>query len=105
MARYHGKIGYDKPTIVRPGVFTENLTEKTVSGDIYKNSKIPESSEGVIDNIKVSMKISFIADPFATENFHLIKYATYNGVPWKVTNVDVEYPRLILTLGGFYNAG
>jgi hypothetical protein len=25
------------------------------------------------------------------------------GANWKITNVEVEFPRIILTLGGVYN--
>jgi hypothetical protein len=27
----------------------------------------------------------------------------YMGTKWKVSNVEVKYPRLILSLGGVYN--
>jgi len=26
------------------------------------------------------------------------------GAKWKITNVEVQYPRLILTIGGVYHA-
>lgn len=42
-------------------------------------------------------------DQFAVENVGNMRYATYMNSKWKITDVEVEYPRLILTLGGVYN--
>lgn len=103
MAKYYGSIGYGITSQTRPGVWTEGITERVVYGDIIKNTKLPENSGNLNDDIKLSMKISFLMDPFASQHFHLIKYATYNDVKWKVTSIDNEYPRIVLTLGGVYN--
>lgn len=32
-----------------------------------------------------------------------MRYAEFGGVKWKVTDVKVQYPRLILTFGGIYH--
>ena len=32
-----------------------------------------------------------------------MKYVTYMGVKWKVENISVQFPRLVLSLGGIYN--
>ena len=63
----------------------------------------PQGAETVNDNVVISNQISIIADPFAMSNFHNIKYVEYMGTRWKITSVDVQYPRLLLTLGGVYN--
>jgi hypothetical protein len=31
-------------------------------------------------------------------------YVEFMGTKWKITNVEVQYPRLILSVGGVYNA-
>ena len=54
------------------------------------------------NDITISNKISFITDPYARQNFQNIRYVTYMGSKWRVTNVNVEYPRLTLTLGGIW---
>ena len=46
---------------------------------------------------------TILADPYANENFFKMKYITYMGSKWKITDVRVEFPRLILTVGGLYN--
>ena len=104
MAKYYGTIGYyfDEDEI-RPGVWTKHLEERDVYGDFIRNSKRTENSGQFNDNININNQISFIADPYAMNNFQHIKYATYMQTKWAVTSVDVQYPRLILNLGGIYH--
>jgi len=105
MGKFYGPIGYGVTEETRPGVWTNNITEREVYGEVIKNTKRTENSEKVNKDISVSVQISFLADPYALQNFHLIKYAKYLGVKWEVTLVDESYPRLILTLGGLYHDG
>lgn len=103
--KYCGKIGFamgDEESA--PGVWTEQITERTYYGDLIRNTRRLQSSGNQNDNILISNEISIIADPFAYENFHAIRYAMYMGTKWKVTNVDVQRPRLTLSLGEVYNA-
>ena len=101
--KYSGKIGFSTYTETAPGVWKDVITEHPYYGDILQNHMRPKSSDNVNDDIVVSNEISIISDPFARENFHSIKYVWYMGVRWKITSVDVQYPRLKLTLGEVYN--
>ena len=103
MGKYHGFIGYGVTTEVRPGVWKPVITEREVFGDVIINTKKSENPGQSNDNIVINTQISFLADPFAMNNFHLIKYAPYMGAKWKVTQVSEQRPRLVLTLGGVYN--
>lgn len=103
MAKFYGKIGFAKMTEVRPDVWKEVITEHDYYGDVLKLSRRLQSSEYLNDNITTNNQISIVADPFAVENFISIRYVKWLEVSWKVVNVDVERPRLILTLGGRYN--
>lgn len=104
MSKYCGKIGYATTIETTPGIWTEQIIERTYYGDIIRNNRKLQSSGNVNDNITISNEISIVADPFANENFHAIRYAEFMGSKWKVSNVDVQYPRLILSLGEVYNA-
>lgn len=104
MAKFHGIIGYGITVETKPGVWKDQITEREYSGDLNKNTRRLQSSDQLNDNIVVSNEISILSDPFANENFHSIRYVEFMGTKWKVTNVDVQYPRLVLTLGGVYNA-
>lgn len=106
MAKFYGKIGYSFTGETVPGVWTDDFIEKDVVGDWLRNTSQLISNDKVNGNIKVNNLISIVADPYATEHFQFIKYIldARSGVKWKVTNVEVQYPRLVLTLGEEYNA-
>ena len=103
MAKFYGVIGYIKTVEVEPGIWEEQLIEHNYYGDVTRNTSRFQSSGGVNDDINVSNTISIVADPFANENFQYMKYVEFMGAKWKITNVEVQRPRLLLTIGGVYN--
>ena len=103
MAKFCGIIGYIETVEVKPGIWEEKVVERKYYGDLTRNTSRFQSSGGVNDDINVSNNISIIADPYANENFHHMRYVEFMGSKWKITNVEVNYPRLILTIGGVYN--
>lgn len=103
MAKFYGKIGYASTVETKPGVYEEQIVERSYYGDLIHNTRRLQSADKVNDNINISNEISIVADPYATNNFHTMRYAVFMGTKWKVSNVEVSYPRLILTLGGVYN--
>ena len=102
MAKYFGKVGYAEQVETTPGVWEEKITERQYFGDVVRNIRKLEPSGEVNDNINVSMEISIVADPYAIQNFHTMRYIEFMGSLWKIYNVEVNYPRLILTIGGLY---
>ncbi len=104
MAKFFGKIGFANTKDDVPGIWNEDITEKEYFGDVIRNTRKLQSSEYLNDSINISNEISIVADPFAYENFHSMRYIEYMGSKWKITNVEVQYPRLILSVGGLYNA-
>lgn len=104
MAKFYGKIGYIQSVETEPGIWEEQAVERNYYGDITKNISRYQSNGTVNDDITISNMISVVADPYANENFQHIRYVEFMGTKWKVTNVEVQYPRLILSLGGVYNA-
>ena len=103
MAKFYGAIGYAKTVETMPGVWTEQITERNYYGDVIRNSRRLQSSDKVNDDINISNQISIVADPYAINNFHSMRYAEFMGAKWKISDVEVQYPRLLLTLGGLYN--
>lgn len=103
MAKFFGPVGYAMHTETAPGVWKDAIIPHNHYGDVLQNHMRPQSTDNVNDNIVVSNQISIVADPFAMSNFHNIKYVDYMGTRWRITSVDVQYPRLLLTLGGVYN--
>lgn len=103
MAKYYGTVGYAENVEVNSGIFKEVITEREYFGDIIRNNRRLENSGEINDSINVTNQISIVSDPYALQNFWKIRYATFMGQKWKVKDVNVEFPRLILTLGGLYN--
>lgn len=104
MAKFYGVVGYSETSETSPGVWDSVITERTYSGDVIRNtSRWTTSSDSTNDDLNISNQISIIADPYANQNFHSMKYIEFMGTKWKITSVDVQYPRLILTIGGVYN--
>ena len=103
MAKYYGVIGYAETVETAPGVYEEQIAEHNYYGELVRNTRRLQTSDQVNDDINIANEISSIADPFATQNFHAMRYIEFMGAKWKITNVEVRYPRLILTIGGLYN--
>lgn len=105
MAKFYGKIGFAEQVEVRPGVWVEQLIEKSYYGDITRNPNIniTQPSTGVNSNINISHSISILADLYANKNSQYMRYIEIVGAKWQITNIEVQYPRIILTVGGLYN--
>lgn len=103
MAKFYGAIGFADQVEERPGIWKEGIVERKYSGDLNRNTRRLQTGDQVNDDIVVSNEISIIADPYANQNFHAMRYAVFMGAKWKITSVDVQFPRLVLTLGGVYN--
>jgi hypothetical protein len=105
MAKYYGAIGYAETTEAAPGVWAASITERNYSGDVVKMSRRWQAGENLNDDLTLNNQISIVADPFAYQNFHAMRYIKWMGTAWKIVNIDVQRPRLILTIGGVYNNG
>lgn len=103
MAKFYGEIGYIETVETEPGIFEEQIIKRNYSGDLIRNTRRLQTTDQVNDNINISNELSIVADPYANDHFHNMRYAKFQGTAWKITNVEVQYPRLILTLGGVYN--
>jgi hypothetical protein len=104
MAKFSDLIGYvQEAEETEPGVWTNKITEKRYYGDVLRQSKRWRESENVNDDLVISNRISIVADEFACSNFSSMRYVIWNGVYWEVKDVEVQRPRLILSIGGVYN--
>lgn len=117
MAKFYGKVGYgviQEPSVTEqdavsedysqnPDICQEHISERSYYGDVFKDSRQLEKGYGVNDNIKVNNRISILADAYAFEHFFAIRYVRWMGTRWKVSDVEVQRPRLILSIGDVYN--
>ena len=103
MAKFCGVIGYVITRETEPGIYVEEIVENEYYGDVIRNTRRLREAAKVNDDINISNQISIIADPFANNNFHAMRYIMFMGAKWKIIEVEVQYPRLILSIGGLYN--
>lgn len=102
--RFFGKVGYIETVDTAPGVFSEQLTERSYYGDVLRDMISLEGTSALNDNFTISNQFSIVADDYAYEHFQYIRYVTYLGVKWKVTSADVlSRPRIVLSVKGVYN--
>lgn len=104
MAKFYGAVGYAIPTEERPGVYKDIIEEHEYYGEIVRlSTRWTSSPESTNDDLTMNNQISILADPFAKNHFHQMKYIRFMGAEWKITSVEPRYPRLLLTVGGVYN--
>lgn len=109
MAKFYGAIGYGESVESVRGVWKDVITEHMHYGDVLRNSRMlketrnPKQGQNINDDLSVGNSISIVADAYAAENFFAMRYIRWMGALWVVANVDVQFPRLILKLGGVYS--
>lgn len=105
MARFHGRVGYGTSveTSSGSGVWDDVITERAYYGDVIRDVRNRQPAEDITPKLSVSNQISILADAYADDHFFAIKYVEWAGALWTVTNVEVQRPRLLLTLGEVYH--
>lgn len=103
MAKFFDVVGYGESVEIRPGVYEDVIVEKSYYGDVIRNSRLLQENQKVNDDLRLNNSISIVADAYADEHFHAVKYVRWAGAYWKVAEVTVQRPRLIFRLGGVYN--
>lgn len=105
MARFYGMVGFEtNQRETEPGIIKPFMEEKPYYGKVLKNSRRWEGNEqSTNDNVILSNRISIVCDAYMNDHWPTIKYLRWNNVNWAVTSMDIERPRIILTLGGVWN--
>ena len=103
MARFYGNIGFAIQEETEPGVFTERYEEKAYKGDVLRNGRRFDAGESINDDLNINNTISVIGNAYLYSHIPFIRYVRWLGSAFKVTSVEIERPRLTLTLGGVFN--
>lgn len=103
MSKWYGVVGFADNVEVEPGFYEDTIIEKPYYGDVTSSRWKRQSSGDINDNIAISNQISIVADPYAVKHCSKMVYATYMDTKWKITDVEPQYPRLILSIGGVWN--
>lgn len=108
MAKWYGIIGFisQEPREDDPGVYDEVKTERPYYGDVLRNAKrFDTAGDKVNVDLNISNRISILADQFAMNHFHQMRYLQWNDIFWNINEVEANPPRLVVSLGGVYNGG
>jgi hypothetical protein len=103
MAKFSDLIGFVVNAEATPGVWKDTVTEVYYSGDILRDTRQWNQADKVNDNMSVSNRISIVGNPFAFSNVAAMRYVKYLGACWRISNIEVQHPRLIISLGGLYD--
>ena len=103
MAKFFGEIGFATQVETSPGIWEDKIIEKQYYGDVTRESRRFSASEQVLDNINLSNQVSIIADGYITDNIQNLRYVRWLGGLWKISYVELKFPRLVLEMTGVYN--
>lgn len=103
MTKFSGIIGFAETEETSPGIWEETIVERSYKGEVLRNYVQWNSGNEVNDNLSLNNSFSIVADPYAFAHIGVIRYVKWMGSYWKVTNIELQRPRLILTIGGVYN--
>lgn len=104
MAKFSGLVGYVTTEKTAPGVWTPVETPRKMRGDFIRQSSNRQNDDKVNSDIALNHRVSLIGDAYAFGNYFNIKWIEVDGYKWEVESVEVQRPRLIVSLGGPYNA-
>lgn len=102
MAKYCGFIGFAETVEESPGIWTEKITEKKYIGDIVKRS-VKNTNNEINTNFTISNNISIISNSYLDNNLGKMKYITFMGSKWLISDIQVSKPRINISVGGLYN--
>lgn len=103
MAKYAGLVGYATDVQSSPGVWSQVIAPKRMRGDIIRQSSSNQNDDKVNSDVALVHRVSLVGDAFAFDNYFKIKWVTLYGQKWEVTTIEVQRPRLIVSLGGIWN--
>ncbi len=103
MAKFFGEIGFATQIETSPGIWEDQIVEKQYYGDVFRESRRFSTTDQVLDNINLSNQISILADGYVVDNIQNLRYVRWLGGLWKISYVELKFPRLVLEMTGVYN--
>lgn len=101
--RFFGKIGFIQVENQGDGIYEPSYVERDYGGVFNRKSYHVSQGESVIDDISLSNEISVFADSFIYDNLSRMAYVVIDGNKWKISSVELRYPRIIVRSGGVFN--
>lgn len=105
MAKYYGHIGFATQVESEPGIWTDVIDRRPYKGDILRSGRRYETSENINDHFTITNSFSIISDAFLYSHIPAMRYIEYLGTKFKITSVEIERPRVTISVGGVYVSG
>lgn len=103
MAKFAGLVGYVTQEESTPGVWSQVENPKRMKGDIIRQSSSTQNGDKINSDVSLSHRVSLIGDAHAFDNYFNIKWIEVHGHKWEVDSVEIQRPRIIVSLGGPWN--
>lgn len=103
MAKFRGVIGLVDDVETSPDVYEQKAVERKYRGDFVRNTRRWDRSENLNDDLTLNNEISIVADSYLYKHIYAMRYVKFEGTAWKIINITIQRPRIILSIGGIYN--
>ena len=103
MAKSRIKIGFATTVETCPGIWDEQIQEKIYYADVTRRYVKQNYNTTINANVDISNTLSVVANPEILTNLQSIRYVSWMGQRWSIGSIEVNYPRLILGIGGIWN--
>lgn len=102
MAKFYGNIGFAVQVETSPGIYEDVIEDRSYKGDVISNSRRWDNSESINDNFVVQNRFSIVSDAFLYSHIPAMRYLEYLGSKFKIVSVNIDRPRVEITVGGVY---
>lgn len=103
MAKYAGKVGFATQTETSPGVWEDVTVERLMKGDVIRANTTISMDGKVNGDVTFNHRVSLVGASLPLMEYYNIKYITLDGYKWEVKSIEIQRPRIIVTLGGMWN--
>ena len=105
MARYYGNIGFAVQNETAPGIWEDVIEARPYKGDVLRSGRRYDNAENINDNFTITNQFSIVSDAFLYSHVPALRYLEYLGTKFKITSVDIDRPRVVISVGGVYVSG
>jgi hypothetical protein len=103
MTKYAGLVGYVTQEETVPGVWSSVETPLIMKGDIIRETSSSQDDGKVNSNISLNHRVSLIGGAYSFKNYYFMKWIEIDGRKWEISSIEIQRPRIIVTLGGLWN--
>ena len=101
--KFYGNIGFAVTKDMGDDIWKEVITDKKYAGDVLRLQRNRDSGEHINDGLRINTQISVLMDPWFQDHLSGLRYVDYLGTKWIAESIDIQSPRINITLGGIYH--